>query len=168
MVESQNHKGWKRPLRSFRPTVKPPISVLPREHRYRYDTAHIHITVPTFPECLLKLQNRALPIKAGKKKDPVSGSLGQPSFVHPHTITQHFSLRTDCSPQAEPLSRALFFLVSQCVSQARFAPHISKLSQRTELLISCRLSLLVHLVAEQFTNSVRLFSCHHSEITDRC
>lgn len=35
----------------------------------------------------------------------------------------------------------LFSLVSQCASQARFAPRISKLALKTELLISCRLFL---------------------------
>lgn len=47
----------------------------------------------------------------------------------------------DCSPPTEQIFYILFSLLSQCVSQARFASHISNLALKTELLISCRLFL---------------------------
>lgn len=53
----------------------------------------------------------------------------------------HFPHRMDCSPPAEQIFCVLFSLVSQYVSQARFALHISNLALKTELLISCRLFL---------------------------
>lgn len=46
---------------------KTAVSGLSREHRYGYGTVHVNITVPKFPDYFLKLQNRALRVKAEKK-----------------------------------------------------------------------------------------------------
>lgn len=124
---------------------KTAVSGLSREHRYGYGTVHVNITVPRFPDYFLKLQNRALRVKAEKKilAQAPWGSLHL--FISPCILIKSCNISLTGWTALRRLSSysvlCFFFLVSQCVSQARFAPHISNLALKTELLISCRLFL---------------------------
>ena len=104
-------------------------------------------TVPKLQWRFLKRQTRVLHVKAGKKilaqapRDRLHLFVSMCVLIKSCHVFLHLARRMGCSPQAEQIFRILVSFVSQCVSQARFAPHISNLALKAEVLISCSLFL---------------------------